>query len=193
MTTTTDARAIAYQKDGHHFYILTFPSENKTWTLDVNTSLWHERASFISSTFGRWEPEYYLFFNGKHLVTDAYSTKLYSINSSTYSNGTNPCKVVRSFRAPSSNMKRAVHKALTVEAEFGVTPLSTTEAALMLRWSDDGGHTWSNLTNKGIGAVGEYFKNVIFRRLGLTKGPPRVYEISCTDNVKLTLINVYLE
>ena len=105
----------------------------------------------------------------------------------------NPLKVIRSFRAPESAMKRVIHHRLQLDAEFGVTPLSATEAVLMLRWSNDGGHTWSNLTNKGIGAVGEFSKNVIFKRLGLTKGPPRVYEISCTDNVKLMLKDVYLD
>ena len=45
MTTVSDARAFAYQKDGHHFYVITFPTGNKTFVYDVNTSLWHERAA----------------------------------------------------------------------------------------------------------------------------------------------------
>jgi hypothetical protein len=193
MSTISDARAFSYQKDGHHFYCLTFPTGNKTFVFDANSSLWHERAQFVSSVFGRWEAQDHLFFNNVHYVTDSLSSNLYSIDSATYSNGTNPCKVLRSFRAPSSDMQRATHHKLQLEAEFGVTALSNPEAQIMLRFSNDGGHTWSNFLNKGIGAVGEYFKRVIWNRLGMTKGPARIYEISCSDDVKIMLKDVYLE
>jgi hypothetical protein len=193
MSTISDARAFSYQKDGHHFYVITFPTGNKTFVYDINTSLWHERASFISSTFAKWEPQFYIYFNGKHYVSDYNSTTLYSIDSNTYKNGANPLKIVRSFYSPSSDMKRVVHHMMQIEAEFGVTALSDPEAVILLRWSNDSGNNWSNEISRGIGAVGEYFKRVIFNRLGMTKGPARIYEISCTDNVKCVLINVFLE
>ena len=44
MSTMADAFGIAYQKDGHHFYAITFPTGNKTFVFDANTNLWHERA-----------------------------------------------------------------------------------------------------------------------------------------------------
>jgi hypothetical protein len=192
MTTISDAAAFSYQKDGHHFYVLTFPTSEKTFVFDANTNLWHERASFVVSEFGRWEPKDHLFFSGKHYVTDALSTNLYSLDSSTYSNGTNPCKILRSFKSPSSDMKRVRHNSLEVEGEFGIGSSAGSDPQLMMRWSDDN-HTWSNLKTKSLGKVGEYAKRVIFKRLGITKGVPRVYEISCSEDVKVTLLNVYLE
>jgi hypothetical protein len=60
---------------------------------------------------------------------------------------------------------------------------------VMLRWSDDGGHTWSNEHWKSMGGVGEYGKRVIWRRLGMTeKLRDRVYEISGTDPVKIAIM-----
>ena len=57
-----------------------------------------------------------------------------------------------------------------------------------LRWSDDGGHTWSNYHAKSIGKVGEYGKRVIWRRLGMsTKLRDRVYEVSGSDPVKIAI------
>ena len=48
-----------------------------------------------------------------------------------------------------------------------------------LRWSDDGGHTWSNLHTVSMGYQGQTGKRVIWRRLGMTqKLRDRVYEVS---------------
>lgn len=42
--TLSDAVAYTYQENGHIFYVLTFPSADKTWVYDEATTLWHERA-----------------------------------------------------------------------------------------------------------------------------------------------------
>lgn len=65
---------------------------------------------------------------------------------------------------------------------------------VMLRWSDDGGHTWSNEHWKTMGGVGEYGTRVIWRRLGMTgKLRDRVYEISGTDPVKIAIMAAELD
>jgi len=65
---------------------------------------------------------------------------------------------------------------------------------IMLRWSDDGGHTWSNEHWKSMGGVGEYGTRVIWRRLGMTnKLRDRVYEVSGTDPVKVAIIGAELQ
>jgi hypothetical protein len=69
----------------------------------------------------------------------------------------------------------------------------TDQAQVMLRWSDDGGHTWSSEHWLSMGATGEYFKRVIWRRLGMTqKLRDRVYEVSGTDNVKIAIMGAEL-
>ena len=64
---------------------------------------------------------------------------------------------------------------------------------VMLRWSDDGGHTWSNEHWAEIGRIGEYGHRVFWRRLGMTlKLRDRVYELSGTDPVKITIMGAEL-
>ena len=64
---------------------------------------------------------------------------------------------------------------------------------VMLRWSDDGGHTWSNEHWNSMGAIGAYGTRVIWRRLGMTtKLRDRVYEISGTDPVKVSIVGAEL-
>ena len=63
----------------------------------------------------------------------------------------------------------------------------------MLRWSDDGGHTWSNEHWRSMGAIGQYGYRTIWRRLGMTeKLRDRVYEVSGTDPVKIAIMGAEL-
>ncbi len=63
----------------------------------------------------------------------------------------------------------------------------------MLRWSDDGGHTWSNEHWVSMGRIGEYGTRAIWRRLGMTlKLRDRVYEVSGTDPVKIDIVGAEL-
>jgi hypothetical protein len=59
---------------------------------------------------------------------------------------------------------------------------------LIMRWSDDGGHTWTEPRQTSMGRIGRYGTRAIFRRLGTTtKLRDRVYEISGTDPVKVAI------
>jgi hypothetical protein len=64
---------------------------------------------------------------------------------------------------------------------------------VMLRWSDDGGHTWSNEHWRSMGLVGQWGRRVIWRRLGMTlKLRDRVYEVSGTDPIKIAIMGAEL-
>ena len=70
-----------------------------------------------------------------------------------------------------------------------MTAIVTRAPLVMLRWSDDGGHTWSNYHEKSCGKIGETGTRVIWRRLGMTvKLRDRVYEVSGTDAVKIAIM-----
>jgi hypothetical protein len=65
---------------------------------------------------------------------------------------------------------------------------------LMLRWSDDGGHTWNGERTVSMGRTGQYGTRAIFRRLGMTlKLRDRVYEVSGTDPVKVAIMGAELQ
>lgn len=65
---------------------------------------------------------------------------------------------------------------------------------IMLRWSDDGGHTWSGYRQSSMGRIGKYGFRVFFRALGMTvKLRDRVYEISATDPVKVAIMGAELQ
>jgi len=75
-------------------------------------------------------------------------------------------------------------------ADYGILGVNP---QIMLRWSDDGGHTWSNEHWSQVGKIGGYSQRVFWRRLGMTlKLRDRVYEISATDPVKTVIMGAEL-
>ena len=75
-----------------------------------------------------------------------------------------------------------------VTESFPATP--GYDPQVMLRWSDDGGHTWSSERWTSMGKIGEFGYRTFWRRLGSSRD--RVYEISGTDPVKIAIMGAEL-
>jgi hypothetical protein len=83
---------------------------------------------------------------------------------------------------------------LVVEGTAAPSPIvQGADPQVMLRFSDDGGHTWSNEHWKSMGRIGDYGNRTIWRRLGATmKIRDRVYEVSGTDPVRIYIMGAEL-
>ena len=86
-----DAFAYTYQKNGHSFYVLTFPTANKTLVYDAaiqdNDLAWSVRETY---GLGRDRASCYAFAFGKHLVGDFVSGVLYELDENTHTDAGNP-------------------------------------------------------------------------------------------------------
>lgn len=197
-STISDVIGFTYQQEGHAFYMLSFPTEGKTWAYDVSTDLWHERAGFSGGEFVRHRANCIFNFANMVIVGDYENGKLYEYDLDTYSDNGEIQRWLRAWRAlppGSNNLNRTTHHALQVQIESGAGLVTGqgSDPQAQLRWSDDGGHTWSNYHAKSMGRIGEYGKRLIWRRLGTTgKLRDRVYEISGTDPVKIAIIGAEL-
>jgi hypothetical protein len=69
--------------------------------------------------------------------------------------------------------------------------ITTTNPQAMLRWSNDGGSTWSKEYWVSIGKMGKYNNRAIWRRLGMARD--RVFEVSITDPVNAVIISANLK
>ena len=194
----SDAIAYTYQQDGHSFYVLIFPSANTTWVYDVATQTWHERAGFANGAFTRHRSNCQAFFKNDVLVGDYENSNVYAFDLDDFSDNNGIQKWLRSWRAlptGQNNLTRTAHHSLQLDLETGVglNLGQGNDPQVMLRWSDDGGHTWSNEHWVSIGKIGEYYRRAIWRRLGMTmKLRDRVYEISGTDPVKIAIMGAEL-
>ena len=194
----SNAIAYTYQQEGHSFYVLIFPDADTTWVYDASTQVWHERAGFSNGRFTRHRSNCQVFFNNLTIVGDYQTGKLYSLDLDVYADNGQIQKWLRSWRAlptGKNDMRRTAHHSMQLDCETGVglNEGQGSNPQVMLRWSDDGGHTWSNEHWTSIGKIGQYGKRAFWRRLGMTtKLRDRVYEISGTDPVKIVIMGAEL-
>jgi hypothetical protein len=194
----SDAIAYTYQQEGHAFYVLTFPSGDATWVYDVSTQAWHERAGWDNGVFVRHRSNCQCNFGGNIIVGDYENGNIYKFSLDIYADNGGIQKWLRSWRAlptGQNNLKRTAHHSLQLNCESGVgiNDGQGSDPQAMLRWSDDGGHTWSNEHWSPMGKIGAYYQRVFWRRLGMTlKLRDRVYEVSGTDPVKIAVMGAEL-
>jgi len=69
--------------------------------------------------------------------------------------------------------------------------MTTENPQAMLRWSNDGGSTWSKEYWSSIGQLGKYRNRIIWRRLGWSRD--KVFEVVVTDPIKCVIVSANLK
>lgn len=189
MTTVSDAIAYGYIEGGHAFYVVTFPTENKTFCFDLKTQLWHKRASWPDS--GRHRANWHVYYNGKHVVGDYNSGDLHEMSMDIYDENGN--EIIRKWTFPevaSPENQPIFHHELTVILETGLEATTETEPMIMLDYTENGGKTWSSERQLSAGEVGDYVNLARAKRLG--KSRRRAYRISVSSDRKWGLLGMNL-
>ena len=192
--TITNAIAWTYQLEGHEVYVISFPSIQLTWCYDIATQMWHKWL--YTNNLGQYERcrgNCAAVFQGYNLVGDYSNGKIYHLNRSVYTDDGQNVKRLR--RAPhlTVDLQRQYFEELQLQFQPGVG-LSTgqgNDPQAMLRWSNDGGSTWSNEHWTTIGKIGKYTNRAIWRRLGTARD--RIFEVSVSDPVKAVIVSANLK
>lgn len=184
----SDAFAYSYHRDGHIFYVLTFPTAKETWCYDATTDRWHKRETYGCD--GRHLSNAHIFFNNKHYVGDYRNGKIYELSESTYTDNEEQIERWRTCPYLYDDGKPITFGSLEVQFESGVGNSDVTDPQAMLQYSDDGGHTWSNEIWRSIGEIGEYGQKAVWRRLGKSRNSQgRIFKVKVSDAVKVVMIN----
>lgn len=188
----SDARAYTYQQEGHAFYVLSFPSADRTWVYDAATNLWHERMYWDGAEH-RHRGACYAFAFSRHMVLDHSNGRVYELDLDAYSDDGDEIRAIRRTQHQAAQGKRLFWSALQIDCEAGVGRSSGqgSDPQMMLRWSDDGGKTWSNEHWRSMGQQGEYKRRAIWRRLGQSRD--RVYEVVISDPVKRVIVDAWAD
>jgi hypothetical protein len=103
-----------------------------------------------------------------------------------------PIRRERIFRHLSDEQQWIFYQWLQIDVEAGVG-LSTGQGSdpqVILQWSDDGGHTWSNEHLLYAGKQGEYSRRAMLKQ-PLGRSRDRVFKVAMSDPVKWALLNAY--
>lgn len=183
-----DAVGYSYMEQGHHFYVITFPTQESTWVYDLTTELWHQRARFDSGEFKRHRSNCFMNFQNLRIVGDYSNGKIYQLSRQVYTDDGDPLVCQR--RTPTvwkrEDRERVFMGSLQIEFRPGVGLSSgapeDVDPRVMLSWSDDSGQTFGNQHLVPIGKTGETLNRAIHRRLGVTRS--RVFQAQFSAAVR---------
>lgn len=184
MSARSDAVAFTHPFNGHLFYVLTFPVENRTFVLDITTGLWHERE-----TDGKeWRANSYVYAGDTHYVGDSLTGKIGQLSGTEYTDFGDVHRVEVISPPIHKDGAQLFFKRLHIDFEMGAG-LATGQGSdpqVMLQWSDDGGKTWSSEYWRSIGKVGQYSNRAVWHRLGSSNS--RVFKLTFSDPSPFTMI-----
>lgn len=196
--TVTDAIGYCYQQEGHTYYVVNFPSANKTWVYDLNQELWHQRAftdtnGVLNRHLGLWG----VFVYSTNTVGDYTNGNLYKFNMNTYTDNGNPITRLRRFPHQMNDMKRVSHTSFVADMEVGTDDgsldgtSSINPPQVFLSWSNNRGKTFGNPVGVSLGSGGQYAVSPKWNRLGLARD--RVYQLMWSCPTKTALNGAFLE
>lgn len=196
----SDAISTTFQINGHVFIQITFPTADKTWTLDRSTEQWFEtiyiddngkehrdRIAFAANVYG--------------IVVgiDWQTGRLYQMDPDYYAddfvdevNG-DIIKFVRGYPniVGSELNVRITHDQFVADIQCGTQiPAGGEPQMCSLRYSDTRGASWRQYSRQSLGAGGEFETSPSWNRLGLARD--RVYEISWSGKFKTAMQGAWL-
>jgi len=191
-TNLDDVEALCYSQEGHTFVVWTIPCAGtcgRTFVYDTKEQLWHERA-YYDQTLGiflRWRVRGLCSTAQGLICADFETGDVYELDLDTFTDNGSMIRRVR--RAPylSAEAEIGFLDQIELGAQVGVG-LSTGQGSsptVLGRVSRDGGMTWTPSVAASLGAMGQYATRAIWHRLGRVRLDRFVFEVSCTDAVRV--------
>jgi len=189
----SDATGYIYQQNGHPFYVLNFPSADKTWVYDISVDMWQERVWMDESgAEHRQRANCHAFFNGDTLVGDWQNGKLYRQSLGLFTDDGNEMIRIRTFPHMVGDGNRMIYHSFRADVQCGEgVPSGDPLPELRLRFSDTRGRSWNNHIHKELGETGDFLHSCMFQRLGMARD--RVFELSWVSNCKTSLNGAFVQ
>lgn len=176
--------AIGFFIDGpvHKTYVLTFPTDNFTWCVDLTNGFSHERATEDEDTWRVGSSE---IFDGKLIGGDLFEGKLWILDPNSKDDGDRLQRTI--LRTPSINHDRNITIPLIeIDMEVGQIDDPSADPKMIVRYSKDGGYNWIHWGHIELGKQGDYRKRIPLRRFGrLVRNKDFILELETTEAVRI--------
>lgn len=197
VTDPTDAYGFIYQQGGKSFYVLQLsatsgddPRPSSTLIYNIKAGSWESRELQDGSA---WRAGGHGILGGKNIVGSRLQARNLELDLNNYTDaGEEMVRIRRSLIYHKDNHLMEWW-ALVIDVQGGVGTQSGQgiDPVILMRYSDDGGQTWSSYLVGKIGKIGDTMRRVVFHNLG--QGRNRVFEIRISDPVPITIIGAYAE
>jgi hypothetical protein len=190
----SDAVAFTYQQEGHDFYVLTFPTADRTWVYDLATKLWHERAWIDGDGCEhRIRANCAALAYGQNVCGDWEDGRLYRFDLNVRTDDGDPIVRRRGFPHLIRDGKRIFYRNFIADMQVAGNTglLDTQEPQVNLRWSDTRGASWGNPIRQGVGSTGQYLRQIQFNQLGMARD--RVFELFWSGDFATALNGAFVD
>ena len=189
-----DARAYQHTENGHLFYVITFPTARKTWAYEATTQQWHERA-YLNASGDMVEHLAHNHIKHKRWnVVGAHNTgKIYRMSSEYKDDAGEAIRRIRTTQHNRLEYNQYGIACLELHMETGKGAVTGTgsDPQMFLRYSNDGGYTWSNSLPRSMGPLGTYDTRIRWNRLGT--GREWLFEFTTEEPVAHSIIDASID
>lgn len=193
-----------YNSNGHVMFCTTFPlsedTRGHTWQFDTSTGIWSELEHYnidgrLFPTQDQHIANCQCYANNLQLIGDYYSGKIYELSASAFDDaGTTISRVIQTRHFifndtffSVNNIEIDIERSQALDG--GVTPGS--EPQIMIQFSKDRGHTWSQEIWRTASEIGQFKRRVRISSLG----GARVFtlRLTMTDPINWVVANCTME
>lgn len=179
-TDIESAFAYCWSWHGSPMYCLRVPGLPTTWAYDFLSQSWHEQAELVDGHFEQHRTVAAVSAFGKVLALGEDGV-VYEYDGSAYSFAGDAICRDRTSPHEVANGTRQFFPSFEALVDTGVT------GQAMLRYSNDGGATWSDWRRRSLGDLGKQRQRLIWNRCGSARD--RVWQIRCTDAVPFSIVS----
>jgi Phage stabilisation protein len=190
-----ESYAYTYYEQGHSFYCLQVKGVNSTLCCDAATgNMWHEKSyrNKVTNQDEQHRATCHVYFNNQNLVGDRELGIVYNQSLDIYSD--NGDEIIRVRISPHIQDEKMIIRfsvfELDIEAGRALQAGQGSDPMMMMKYSDDGGFTWSNERWVSIGRVGKYIQRARWTRCGSARD--RVWWVSFSDPIFTQINEAYI-
>lgn len=159
----SDAIGFSFTIQGQSFYLLSFPSANKTFLYSENYNSWTNLAYGVNGA--RHLANSYAFCYGKHLVSDYRNGSVYELDIDTYTDNSEVIQRIRVLPNLTGDLlsapgQRLLMRKLEIVIERGVGNSDEQDPQIMVEFSADAGKSWRSLQYIKAGRSGEFLSKL---------------------------------
>lgn len=183
-----DSYGFIYKQDGESFYVLQLDSGASTLVYNIRARTWETRA--LQDGTG-WRPAGHGIQNFRNIIGSRLQAQMFELRRDEYRDAGEDLVRRRVTEVYHNNNQLMDWWELVIDMQMGVGLQSGagSDPQIRLRYSDDGGQTWSFELYQPIGKQGETKRRAVFRNLGQSRN--RIFEIEVADPVPVTVIAAY--
>ncbi len=176
-----------FEDEGHKIYYLTFP-DGPTLGYDVATNKWHRR---VSKGLNRWRINTLTNWNGGWYAGDFRNGQIYKLDWNVMSEGTDELSSERMTGVLSGEQNVIGIQGVQPVFDTGLLGSDTTPSYVDIRYSKNGGRTWSNWRTVSLGTVGDFAKTTRPRRWGVSR--QWIFHFRVTDPCRRDMLTAAID